>query len=184
MCIRDSFRSLEQLSGLLESYGGHELAAGFTIRRACIEPFREKMLQLCSSFRQSDACSTALAIDCEIPPELLTIENIQALDELEPCGAAVSYTHLRQPRARRQPQAAPAHRQPPGGRDRRFADRELSASKRERENDMKTWKATGCVLLAGIFWGSMGLFVRQLNAAGLYAIDVMQLRVLASARCV
>jgi len=66
-------------------------------------------------------------------------------------------------------------------RDRRFADRELSASKRERENDMKTWKATGCVLLAGIFWGSMGLFVRQLNAAGLYAIDVMQLRVLASA---
>ena len=70
------FRSLEQLSGLLESYGGHELAAGFTIRRACIEPFREKMLQLCSSFRQSDACSTALAIDCEIPPELLTIENI------------------------------------------------------------------------------------------------------------
>ena len=46
---------------------------------------------------------------------------------------------------------------------------------------MKTWKATGCVLLAGIFWGSMGLFVRQLNAAGLYAIDVMQLRVLASA---
>ena len=81
------FRSLEQLSGLLESYGGHELAAGFTIRRACIEPFREKMLQLCSSFRQSDACSTALAIDCEIPPELLTIENIQALDELEPCGA-------------------------------------------------------------------------------------------------
>lgn len=46
---------------------------------------------------------------------------------------------------------------------------------------MKTWKATGCVLLAGIFWGSMGLFVRRLNAAGLYAIDVMQLRVLASA---
>ena len=46
---------------------------------------------------------------------------------------------------------------------------------------MKTWKATGCVLLAGIFWGSMGLFVRQLNAAGLYAIDVMQLRVLLSA---
>ena len=27
------------------------------------------------------------AIDCEIPPELLTIENIQALGDLEPCGA-------------------------------------------------------------------------------------------------
>ncbi len=40
------FRSLEQLSGLLESYGGHELAAGFTIRRACIEPFRENAAAL------------------------------------------------------------------------------------------------------------------------------------------
>ena len=81
------FRSLEQLSGLLESYGGHELAAGFTIRRESIAPFREKMMAMCASFRESDACSTALAIDCEIPPELLTIENIQALGDLEPCGA-------------------------------------------------------------------------------------------------
>ena len=81
------FRSLEQLSALLESYGGHELAAGFTIRRACIEPFREKILQLCGEFRRSEQCSTALQIDCEIPPELLTIANIQALGDLEPCGA-------------------------------------------------------------------------------------------------
>ncbi len=43
------FRSLEQLSGLLESYGGHELAAGFTIRRESIAPFREKMMALCAS---------------------------------------------------------------------------------------------------------------------------------------
>ena len=81
------FHSLEQLSALLESYGGHELAAGFTIRRACIDPFREKIMQLCGAFRQSGQCSTALRIDCEIPPELLTIANIQALGDLEPCGA-------------------------------------------------------------------------------------------------
>lgn len=81
------FHSLEQLSELLESYGGHELAAGFTIRRESIAPFREKMLALCSSFRNSDACNMALHIDCEIPPELLSLENVQALDELEPCGA-------------------------------------------------------------------------------------------------
>ena len=74
-------------SDLLVKYGGHELAAGFTIRRESIAPFREKMMALCASFRESDACSTALAIDCEIPPELLTIENIQALGDLEPCGA-------------------------------------------------------------------------------------------------
>ena len=55
------FRSLEQLSGLLESYGGHELAAGFTIRRDCIAPFREKIIGLCRQFRQSDACCTGAA---------------------------------------------------------------------------------------------------------------------------
>ena len=83
----DTTDGYQVMSGLLESYGGHELAAGFTIRRESIAPFREKMMALCASFRESDACSTALAIDCEIPPELLTIENIQALGDLEPCGA-------------------------------------------------------------------------------------------------
>ena len=45
---------------------------------------------------------------------------------------------------------------------------------------MKSFRAPVFVLLAGILWGSMGLFVRQLNAAGLYAIDVVQLRYLLS----
>ncbi len=52
-----------------------------------IAPFRETMMALCARFPESDAAAPALAIDCDIPPELLTIENIQALRELEPCGA-------------------------------------------------------------------------------------------------
>ncbi len=51
---------------------GGELAAGFTIRRACIEPFREKNAAALQQLPAVDACGTALAIDCEIPPELLT----------------------------------------------------------------------------------------------------------------
>lgn len=43
---------------------------------------------------------------------------------------------------------------------------------------MKSFRAPAFVLMAGILWGSMGLFVRQLNAAGLYAIDVVQIRYL------
>ena len=39
---------------------------------------------------------------------------------------------------------------------------------------MKQSKAAILVLLAGALWGSMGLFVRKLNAAGLYAMDVGQ----------
>ena len=45
---------------------------------------------------------------------------------------------------------------------------------------MKKSLATVYVLLAGSLWGSMGLFVRKLNAVGLYALDIVQVRVLTS----
>ena len=81
------FQSLETLSPLLESYGGHELAAGFTIRRDHIARFREEIMRLTDEFTRTEACHLALPIDCEIPMQLLTLSNIEALDELEPCGA-------------------------------------------------------------------------------------------------
>ncbi len=81
------FRALQEHSALLESYGGHELAAGFTIRCSQIPQFREAITESCRAFLQSSEASAALTVDCEIPPELLTLANIQALDELEPCGA-------------------------------------------------------------------------------------------------
>ena len=42
---------------------------------------------------------------------------------------------------------------------------------------MKQSKSAACVLLAGTLWGSIGLFVRKLNAVGLYALDIVQLRI-------
>lgn len=45
---------------------------------------------------------------------------------------------------------------------------------------MKQSKSALCVLLAGTLWGSMGLFVRRLNAVGLYALDIVQLRIAVS----
>ena len=80
------FAALRTLSPLLESYGGHELAAGFTIRRENIDAFRAQITELARAFRASGECQSALEIDCEIPPRLLTLENVAALDELEPCG--------------------------------------------------------------------------------------------------
>ena len=81
------FAGLNSLSGLLESYGGHELAAGFTIRRDNIDDFRTRMLTLTRDYVDSGASRSALEIDCAVTPELLTRQNVQALDELEPCGA-------------------------------------------------------------------------------------------------
>ena len=80
------FASLTTLSSLLESYGGHELAAGFTISRTNIPEFRRQICQLAAGFYSDDTPRTSLDIDCAIPAELLTISNIESLSVLEPCG--------------------------------------------------------------------------------------------------
>ena len=80
------FSSLSALSPLLESYGGHELAAGFTISRSNISAFRQKVCSLAADYYAGSGPKTVLDIDCAIPPELLTIRNIDALSILEPCG--------------------------------------------------------------------------------------------------
>ena len=80
------FSSLTKLSGLLESYGGHELAAGFTIGREQIPAFREEIGKLARAYYDADTPRTVLSADCAIMPEMLTIPNIESLDQLEPCG--------------------------------------------------------------------------------------------------
>ena len=80
------FASLTTLSSLLESYGGHELAAGFTITRSNIPEFRKQICSLAAGYYQDDIPRTVLDVDCAIPVELLTIPNIDSLSVLEPCG--------------------------------------------------------------------------------------------------
>ena len=81
------FASLEAQSHLLESYGGHELAAGFTILRSEIDAFRASVERQAAEFVESGQCRAALEVDCAVDPALLTEENILALEQLEPCGA-------------------------------------------------------------------------------------------------
>jgi len=81
------FASLTTLSGLLESYGGHELAAGFTITRSNIPELRRQICALAADLYQDDAPRTSLDIDCTIPAELLTVKGIDSLNVLEPCGS-------------------------------------------------------------------------------------------------
>ena len=80
------FSSLTALSSLLESYGGHELAAGFTINRSNIPEFRRQICALAGNFYSDGVPRTVLDVDCAIPPELLTLHNIESLSALEPCG--------------------------------------------------------------------------------------------------
>ena len=80
------FSALTTLSPLLESYGGHELAAGFTILRENIPAFREQVSALARSYYKDDTVRTVLEADCKVKPDMLTVANILSLSQLEPCG--------------------------------------------------------------------------------------------------
>ncbi len=80
------FSSLTTLSPLLESYGGHELAAGFTISKNQIPEFRNQICRLAGAYYRDDVPRTVLDIDCAIPLEMLTLKGIDSLSILEPCG--------------------------------------------------------------------------------------------------
>ncbi len=80
------FAALTELSPLLESYGGHELAAGFTIHRDQIAAFRQEVCRLARQHCCDSDAKAVLDADCVIPPELLTLPNVASLSALEPCG--------------------------------------------------------------------------------------------------
>ncbi len=80
------FSALSSLSHLLESYGGHELAAGFTISRQQIPQFRREICDLAGKFYDGTGPRTVLEVDCRITPELLTVRGIDSLQSLEPTG--------------------------------------------------------------------------------------------------
>jgi len=80
------FAALTELSPLLQSYGGHELAAGFTISRENIPAFREAICALAEQYYADSNPHTVLEADCTVGPELMTLHNIESLAQLEPCG--------------------------------------------------------------------------------------------------
>ena len=81
------FQVLDELSPLLESFGGHELAAGFTIRRENIDAFRDAVCARSRDYYTDSEQLSALEIDCEAPLGEYTLQNVADLDLLEPCGS-------------------------------------------------------------------------------------------------
>ena len=82
------FGALERCAPLLDSYGGHELAAGFSIRRDNIPAFRAALCQLVEEFAGHQPMESFLDVDCEIPHcSLLSTQDVESLSLLEPFGS-------------------------------------------------------------------------------------------------
>ena len=85
------FSALESCSDLLLGFGGHELAAGFTIEEKNIDAFRTRMNQYARAYRGGEAPVSSLDIDVVLThPGRVTLEEVEALDALEPYGAGNS----------------------------------------------------------------------------------------------
>ena len=82
------FAALENCKDLLLGFGGHELAAGFTIDRSNIPAFRDRMNEYARSYCGGQQPESALEIDVAIAhPAAVTLEELEALSVLEPYGS-------------------------------------------------------------------------------------------------
>ncbi len=81
------FKALEECDDLLEGFGGHELAAGFTILNENVDAFRSKMQLLASRWQAEHPCVSTLPVDAVLDDaNLITLESVTDLQHLEPFG--------------------------------------------------------------------------------------------------
>jgi len=82
----DLHRALHRVGSHLEKYGGHHMAAGFTIRRPCYESFRVAFLDVARELLGPDDLVPAQRVDLELPLGLVSEELEKLMRYLEPCG--------------------------------------------------------------------------------------------------
>lgn len=75
-------KALGACADLLEKYGGHALAAGFSIRRENLPAFRAAI----AAYAADCDIRPALRLDCVLPAGELTLAAAEDCARLEPCG--------------------------------------------------------------------------------------------------
>jgi len=81
------YEALTACSDLLEGFGGHAMAAGLTVRRENIDELRRRLTEYYVT--HPTVYVHALEPDLLVSdPALLSMQCVESLDELEPCGNA------------------------------------------------------------------------------------------------
>lgn len=80
------FDALCACSGDLIKFGGHELAAGFSISKDKVEEFRNNMNEYMQPLMTDDVCEPTLSIDTVIKLSDINLSTVESLNILEPCG--------------------------------------------------------------------------------------------------
>ena len=80
------FELLKESAPLLENFGGHALAAGFTVREENIPALAQSLRRSVEARSHGEALPSELEADAVVTPAELTVEAVETLDLLEPCG--------------------------------------------------------------------------------------------------
>ena len=80
------FGALENCSGLLEKFGGHELAAGLTIKAENIEAFRKKINEYAKGRIEDMTLVPTISLDAQIKVPYITIDTVHDINKLQPFG--------------------------------------------------------------------------------------------------
>lgn len=80
------FGALEHSSDLLEKFGGHELAAGLTIKAENIEPFRKAINEYAKGKIEEATLIPTISLDAQIKVTYITIDTVHDINRLQPFG--------------------------------------------------------------------------------------------------
>lgn len=80
------FGALEHSSDLLEKFGGHELAAGLTIKAENIEAFRKAINSYAKGKIEEATLIPTISLDAQIKVTYITIDTVNDINKLQPFG--------------------------------------------------------------------------------------------------
>lgn len=83
----DLVEALASCSDILEKFGGHELAAGLTVKRKNLPELRRRLEKFARENIPADSLSESLCADLELFPENITVAQAEELILLEPHGS-------------------------------------------------------------------------------------------------
>lgn len=80
------FEALENSSDILEKFGGHELAAGLSIKTENIEKFRAAINSQKLGKIDEQSLIPTVSVDAVIKPSYITMETVDEINRLQPFG--------------------------------------------------------------------------------------------------
>lgn len=80
------YEALKQCEDLLEQFGGHEFAAGLTIREENLKEFRKRIDQIASGRLSDQDFEPELRIDCELNLDDIDMRFWKLMSQFEPFG--------------------------------------------------------------------------------------------------